>query len=100
MDGIFVEIDAESSVELAKPLVDVELDEYGYIKTDNMMRINIDGVFAAGDVVNHVGQFKQDITAAAMGAVAATSAYEDHKIHADLCMPHMRPAMSKESVTQ
>ncbi len=92
VDGVFVEIGAEPSVELAKSL-GVELDEYGYIKADNMMRTNIDGVFAAGDVVNHFGRFKQDITAAAMGAVAATSAYEDHKIHGDLCMLHAMPPM-------
>ncbi len=90
VDGVFVEIGAEPSVELAKSL-GIELDEYGYVKADNMMRTNIDGVFAAGDIVNHFGRFKQDITAAAMGAVAATSAYEDHKIHGDLCMLHAMP---------
>lgn len=98
IDGVFVEIGAKPSVDLAKSL-GVELDEYGYIKTDNMMRTNIDGAFAAGDIVNHFGRFKQNITAAAMGAVAATSAYEDHKIHGDLCMLHaMPPAQSKVEV--
>lgn len=95
VDGVFVEIGAEPSVELAKSL-GVELDEYGYVKADNMMRTNIDGVFAAGDIVNHFGRFKQDITAAAMGAVAATSAYEDHKIHGDLCMLHAVPPMQSK----
>ncbi len=90
IDGLFVEIGAKPNVELAKSL-GVELDESGYIKVDNIMRTNIDGVFAAGDTVNHFGRFKQDITAAAMGAVAATSAYEDHQIHGQLCELHMRP---------
>ena len=94
VDGLFVEIGAVPNVELAQSL-GVELDERGYIKADNMMRTNVDGVFAAGDTVNHFGEFKQDITAAAMGAVAATSAYEDHKIHGDLCKYHARPAMNK-----
>lgn len=94
-NGVFVEIGAEPSVELAKPL-GVELDEYGYIKANNMMRTNIDGVFAAGDIVNHFDRFKQDITAAAMGAVAATSAYEDHKIHGELCMLHAVPPMQPQ----
>ncbi|MBI2463389.1 NAD(P)/FAD-dependent oxidoreductase [Candidatus Peregrinibacteria bacterium] len=54
----------------------------------------------AGRIENYPGfkavdGFKQDITAAATGAVAATSAYEDHKIHGDLCPWHMRPAMDK-----
>jgi len=92
IDGLFVEIGAVPNVELAASL-GVELDERGYIKTDNMMRTNVDGVFAAGDTVNHFGAFKQDITAAALGAVAATSAYEDHKIHGELCALHWMPPM-------
>ena len=93
VDGLFVEIGAVPNVELAKQL-GVELDEKGYIKVDTMMRTNIDGVFSAGDATNHFGGFKQDITAAATGAVAATSAYEDHKIHGDLCPWHARPTMN------
>lgn len=96
VDGLFVEIGAIPNVELAKS-IGVELDERGYIKTDSLMQTNIDGVFAAGDVVNHFGSFKQDITAAAMGAVAATSAYNDRKIHGELCQLHTRPAMAKEN---
>src|SRR3989338_2071757 len=92
VDGLFVEIGAIPNVALAKSL-GVELDERGYIKVDNMMKTNIDGVFAAGDAVNHFGSFKQDITAAAMGAVAATSAYNDHKVHGELCIYHARPSM-------
>ena len=92
VDGLFVEIGALPNVELAKSL-GVELDERGYIKVDNAMQTNIDGVFAAGDAVNHFGSFKQDITAAAMGAVGATSAYNDHKIHGELCQVHMRPGL-------
>jgi thioredoxin reductase (NADPH) len=92
VDGVFVEIGAIPNVELAKSL-GVELDDHGYIKADNMMKTNIDGVFAAGDTVNHFGSFKQDITAVAMGAVAATSAYNDHKVHGELCPWHAVPAM-------
>lgn len=91
VDGLFVEVGSIPNVALAKSL-GVELDEHGYIKVDNMMQTNIDGVFAAGDAVNHFGSFKQDITAAAMGAVAATSAYNDKKIHGELCQIHWRPA--------
>jgi len=90
-DGLFVEVGAVPNVELPKRL-GVELDERGYIKTDTMMKTNVDGIFAAGDAVNHFGSFKQDITAAALGAVAATSAYNDHKVHGELCMLHAMPA--------
>ncbi|MBI4085056.1 MAG: FAD-dependent oxidoreductase [Candidatus Liptonbacteria bacterium] len=91
VDGLFVEIGAMPNVELAKS-IGAELDERGYIKTDAMMQTNIDGVFAAGDTVNYFGSFKQDITAAAMGAVAATSAYSDRKIHGEICPIHAQPA--------
>lgn len=90
IDGLFVEIGAVPNVKLAKSL-GVELDKEGYIKVNNMMRTNIDGVFAAGDAVNHFGSFKQDITSAALGAVAATSAYDDLKTHGELCKLHARP---------
>ena len=90
VDGLFIEIGAVPSVALPKSL-GVELDERGYVKVDNMMKTNIDGFFAAGDVVGHFGRFKQDITAAAMGTVAATSTYEDNKIHGDLCQLHGIP---------
>ncbi len=78
VDALFVEIGAESNSGLAKGL-GIELDERGYIKTNNLMATNIDGVYAAGDTTNFFGLFKQDITAAAMGAVAATSAYNYFK---------------------
>ncbi|MCL2861527.1 MAG: thioredoxin-disulfide reductase [Firmicutes bacterium] len=46
--------------------------EYGYIKTDEDMKTNIDGVFAAGDI--RVKSLRQVVTAAADGAIAATQA--------------------------
>jgi thioredoxin reductase (NADPH) len=91
VDGAFVEVGILPNNEFAKS-VGAELDESGYIKVDNMMRTNVAGFFAAGDVTNFFGRFKQDITAAAMGSVAATSAYEENKIHGDLCMPHAKPS--------
>lgn len=91
VDGLFVEIGAIPNVAIAKNL-GVELDERGYIKVDNLMQTNVDGVFAAGDVVNHFGSFKQDITAAATGAVATTSAYNDRKTHGDACQYHAAPS--------
>lgn len=92
VDGLFIEIGFNPNVELATS-IGIELDEKGYIKVDNMMKTNVDGFFAAGDTVNHFGRFKQDITAAAMGTVAATSAYEDVKAHgAHACELHAQAA--------
>ena len=50
------------------------LDESGYIITDQKMATNIPGLFAAGDIRS--GAFRQVITAAGDGAVAAHSASE------------------------
>ncbi|MBI4239400.1 FAD-dependent oxidoreductase [Candidatus Uhrbacteria bacterium] len=97
VDGLFVEIGAVPNVGLAQSL-GVSLDRYGYVATDDMMRTNVDGVFAAGDIVNHFGKFKQDIVAAALGAVAATSAYEHSKIHGDLCEHHAAPPLSIKKI--
>jgi len=57
----------------------IQKGDAGYLEVDNMMRTGEPGLFAAGDIVNHFGDFKQDITTAAMGAVAATSAYDYYK---------------------
>ncbi len=93
VDGVFVEIGAMPNTTLAKSL-GVNLDDKGYVMVDSTMRTNVDGVFAAGDAVNFFGGFKQAITAAAMGSVAATSAYQDNKIHGPLCDIHWVPAKS------
>jgi len=74
LDGLFIEIGAVPEVELAQEL-GVELDKHGYIGVNAMMETNVPGIYAAGDTTNFFGHFKQDITAAAMGAVAATSAF-------------------------
>ncbi|SHJ83992.1 thioredoxin reductase (NADPH) [Dethiosulfatibacter aminovorans DSM 17477] len=50
----------------------VEMDEGGYIVTDDEMKTNIEGVFAAGDI--RVKSLRQVITAAADGAIAAVQA--------------------------
>jgi len=87
VEGLFIEIGATPRTELATSL-GVALDSHGYITTTPMMETDVPGVFAAGDVTSLFGSFKQDITSAAMGAVAATSAYQYHKIHGDLCVVH------------
>ena len=74
VDGLFVEIGAVSDKNLPDQL-GIAVDDEDYIKVNNMMETNISGVYAAGDVTNFFGHFKQIITASAMGTVAATSAF-------------------------
>ncbi len=89
VDGLFIEVGLIPRTELIT-MLGIELDERKYAKADTMMRTNIPGAFVAGDIINLFEGFKQDITAAAMGAVAATSAYEYYKLHGDLCMVHAK----------
>jgi len=74
IDGLFIEIGSMPKNELAKSL-EVALDKRGYIEVDASMNTNIPGIFAAGDIANLFGNFKQIITSTGMGAVAANSAY-------------------------
>ncbi|MEU8277633.1 thioredoxin-disulfide reductase [Microbispora bryophytorum] len=69
--GLFIAIGHEPRTDLLKGQID--LDEQGYIEVDApSTRTNIDGVFAAGDVVDH--SYRQAITAAGTGCAAALDA--------------------------
>jgi thioredoxin reductase (NADPH) len=50
----------------------IRLDDRGYILTDENMRTNVDGVFAAGDI--RPKELRQLVTAVSDGALAATCA--------------------------
>lgn len=69
VDGFFI---AAGRKPASEGLNGVALDESGYILTDDEMRTNIDGVFAAGDVRRK--SLRQVVTAAADGALAAENA--------------------------
>lgn len=74
MDGLFVEIGSVPCTDFAR-MLNVKLDKEGYILADNKQKTNIEGVFAAGDITNP--PLKQIITAAAQGATAAQTAFEE-----------------------
>ncbi len=81
--GLFVEVGAQPRTELSK-MLGVDLDEKGYIKVNKLMHTNITGVYGAGDITDGAGDFRQDVTAAAQGAMAATSAYKYIGAHPEL----------------
>lgn len=72
VNGVFVFVGLNPITSVFKG--HVQLDEKGYIPTDEIMRTNVEGVFAAGDV--RVKSLRQVITAAADGAIAAVAAEE------------------------
>jgi len=74
VDGLFVYIGSIPVIDFKG--IDLEKDERGYIKVDNKMKTNIEGIFAAGDITTGHDYFHQIIIAAAEGAIAAKSAYE------------------------
>ena len=69
--GLFIAIGHDPRSELVKG--QVELDDEGYVLVDgSSTATNLDGVFAAGDLVDHT--YQQAITAAGSGCAAALDA--------------------------
>jgi len=66
-DGVFIFIGMKPNIELFKDKL--ELDKWGYIKTNEDMCTSIPGVYAVGDVISK--KYRQITTAVADGTIAA-----------------------------
>jgi thioredoxin reductase (NADPH) len=66
-DGVFVFVGMKPNTDLFKGTV--ETDDWGYIKTNEDMLTNIDGVYAVGDLRSK--KYRQITTAVADGTIAA-----------------------------
>ncbi len=68
-DGVFIFVGMKPNTELFEG--DLETDQWGYIKTNEDMLTNLDGVYAVGDIRSK--KYRQITTAVADGTIAAIS---------------------------
>ena len=66
-DGVFIFIGMKPNIELFRD--SLQLDQWGYIKSDENMQTSMPDVYAVGDVISK--KYRQITTAVADGTIAA-----------------------------
>jgi thioredoxin reductase (NADPH) len=72
-DGVFVFIGMKPNIELFRD--ELQLDQWGYIKSNEHMQTSISDIYAVGDVTSK--KYRQITTAVADGTIAAMSIAKD-----------------------
>lgn len=75
VDGLFIEIGEVPNQHFNKTL-GLKTDKEGFVKVDEQAKTTVDGVWAAGDFTTGSAGFRQIVTAASEGAVAANSIFK------------------------
>ncbi|MFA7662996.1 MAG: FAD-dependent oxidoreductase [Patescibacteria group bacterium] len=71
-DAVFVEIGVNPQSDLVDAL-NLEKDEWGYVKVNPKQLTSVPGIWAAGDITSESDHFQQVLTACAEGAIAINS---------------------------
>ncbi len=75
-DGVFIFVGMKPNLDLFKK--ELELDKWGYIKTDEDMRTSLPDIYAVGDVTSK--KYRQITTAISDGTIAAISIAKEIEI--------------------
>ena len=75
VSGLFIAVGQEPKNQIFGNII--ELNEFGYILSEDGVHTNVEGIYVAGDA--RVKELRQLVTATADGAIAATTAMKELK---------------------